>query len=97
MKPQNTNAEKVFDDIARMAGGAVSIFSGLTRQAKDEMRARVDEFAARMDLVPREDFERLEIMLAETRRRVEALEKQLGAKSAPKAASPKKKTAKSKK
>lgn len=89
MKAPNNNAEKVFDDIARMAGGAVSIVSGLTRQAKDEMRARVDELAARMDLVPREDFERLEIMLAETRRRVEALEKQLGAKPSAKKKTPK--------
>lgn len=95
MKDPNRNTEKVFDDIARMAGGAVSMFSGITKQAKDEVRARVDEFAARMDLVPREDFERLEIMLAETRRRVEALEKQLGAKV--KSAPTKNKTAKAKK
>jgi BMFP domain-containing protein YqiC len=84
MKPR----EKVFDDIARVAGSAVSIMSGMTRQVKDEIRARVDELATRMDLVPREDFERLEAMLAETRRKVDALEKQIekqpGAKKAPK-------------
>lgn len=84
MKTQNTHTtDKVFDDIARMAGGAVSIMSGLTRQAKDEIRARVDEWASRMDLVPREDFERLEIMLAETRKRVETLEQKLSGKNKP--------------
>jgi BMFP domain-containing protein YqiC len=74
MKPK----EQIFDDIARVAGDAVSLFSGMTRQVKDEIRARVDELATRMDLVPREDFERLEAMLAETRRKVDALEKELG-------------------
>lgn len=76
MKPK----EKVFDDIARMAGGAVSIFSGLTRQIKDEIRARVDEMAARMDLVPREDLDSVEAVLAETRKRVDALEKKISGK-----------------
>lgn len=58
---------KIFDDIARVAGGAVSIASGLSKQVKEEIRARVDEMALKLDLVPREDFERLEA-------RVEALE-----------------------
>ncbi len=74
MKPK----EKIFDDIARAAGGAVSIVSGMTRQIKDEIRARVDDLATKMDLVPREDFDRLEAMLAETRRKVDELEKKLG-------------------
>ncbi len=83
MKPK----EKVFDDIARMAGGAVSIMSGVSKQVREEIRSRVDELATRMDLVPREDFERLEAMLAKARKeqaellkRIEALE---GKKSKP--------------
>ena len=74
--------DKVLDDIARMAGGAVSVMSGISKQMREEIRARVDEFATRLDLVPREDFERLEAMLAEARKeqtrlikRIEALEK----------------------
>ena len=59
---------RVFDDIARVAGGAVSIASGLTKQVKEEIRSRVDEMATKLDLVPREDFLRLE-------NRVAALEK----------------------
>jgi BMFP domain-containing protein YqiC len=81
--------EKVFDDIARVAGGTIGVFSGLSQQVKQEIRARADELALRFDLVPREDFERLEAMLREAREeqtrqnaRLEALEKQLGA-SAP--------------
>ena len=61
---------RVLDDIARVAGGAVSIATGLTQQIKEEIRVRIDEMATKMDLVPREDFETLEA-------RVEALEAKL--------------------
>jgi len=65
--------EKVLDDIARVAGGTVSVFGGLSRNIREEIKSHVDEMAGRLDLVPREDFERLEM-------RIEALEKQLTAK-----------------
>ena len=45
--------KKVLDDIARVAGGAVNIISGLQQQVRDDMRARVEDMAARLDLVPR--------------------------------------------
>lgn len=76
--------EKVLDDIARVAGGTISALSGLNTQIKDDIRARIDEAATRMNLVPREDFEKLEAMLAKSReeqeqlaRRVDALEASL--------------------
>lgn len=78
MKPD----PRIFDDLARMAGGAVNIVSGLQQQVREEIRSRVDEMLTRMDLVPREDFERLEAMVAQLRLRQEELEKQLGAKNA---------------
>jgi BMFP domain-containing protein YqiC len=88
--------EKILDDVARVAGGAVSAFSSLRRQVKDEVRTRLDELAQRLDLVPREDFDRIELMLFKAReeqtnliKRIEALEAKLGAtpktKSKPKA------------
>ena len=64
--------ENVLDDIARVAGGTVSVFSGLSRNIREEIKSRVDEMADRLDLVPREDLKALET-------RVEALEKQLAA------------------
>ena len=66
--------EKILDDIAKMAGGTVSIFSGLSRQIKDEIRARVDDMAAKMDLVPREDFDVLQMRVDDLTARLEALE-----------------------
>ncbi len=65
--------EKVLDDIARVAGGTVSVFGGLSRNVREEIKSHIDEMAQRLDLVPREDLTALEL-------RIEALEKQLTAK-----------------
>lgn len=78
MKPD----PKIFDDLARMAGGAVNLFSGLQQQIREEIRSRVDEMLARLDVVPREDFERLEGMVAKLRQRQEELESRFGDKPA---------------
>ena len=55
---------KFFDDMARMAGGAVNMLSGLQQQIRDDVKSRIDEMAAKLDLVPREDLERLEARVA---------------------------------
>lgn len=89
--PKDFNKEKVLDDIARFAGGAASVAGGLSKQIKDEVRSRFDDMAARMDLVPREDFERLEEMLKEARLQQDALVKRVDALEGKKA--PKKKPA----
>lgn len=54
---------KIFDDISRMAGGAVSILGGLRTQLREDIKTRVEEAATRMDLVPREDLDRAEAMI----------------------------------
>ncbi len=76
--------EKILDDVARVAGGTVSVLSGFSHQAKEDIRTRIEEIADRLDLVPREDFERLEAMLGKAReeqqdltKRIEALEEQI--------------------
>ena len=69
------NKEKLLDDIARTAGGTASIFSGLGRNIRDDIKARIEELALRMDLVPREDFERLEIQVSALEKRITDLEK----------------------
>lgn len=66
--------EKILDDIARVAGGTVNVVSGLTGQIKDEIKSRIDDTIHRMDLVPREDFERLEMTLQAAIKRIDALE-----------------------
>lgn len=64
---------KIFDDIARMAGGAMNVFSGFREQISADIKARVEEMASRMDLVPREDFDRLELQVKALQKQIEAL------------------------
>lgn len=85
MQARKMQTDKLLDDVARVAGGAVTAFTSIRRQIKDEVRARIDELAQRLDLVPREDFERVELMLYKAREeqnnlneRVAALEAKLG-------------------
>lgn len=66
--------EKILDDLAQLAGGTVSVLSGIGRQMQGEIKSRANEMAHEMDLVPREDFERLELLLAETLKKQAALE-----------------------
>lgn len=68
---------RLLDDIARVAGGAVNIVSGLQQQFREDMKSRVDDFANRADLVPREDMERAEAMIQKLRSRVDDLESRL--------------------
>lgn len=71
---------KIFDDLSRVAGGAMHLFSGVREQILNDVKARFDEMANRMDLVPREDFDRLEAQVKELQKKLEALS---GGKKAP--------------
>ncbi len=84
---------RFLDDIARVAGGAVNIVSGLQQQLREDLKSRVDSMADRADLVPREDLQRAEAMITKLRARIDDLEARMdkveGKKAAPKAATPK--------
>lgn len=86
--------KKIFDDLARLAGGAVNIMSGLQQQVRDEIRSRFDEFAARLDLVPREDFDALQARVDALSKKVAGFEKLPAKTSAPKKPPAKKSTGK---
>ena len=93
---------RFFDDLAKVATGAVGALSGARQQIHQEIRSQINRFIVEMDFVPREDFETVEAMAREARiqnqkleARVKALEEKLGVK-AKSAAAPKKKTAKAK-
>jgi BMFP domain-containing protein YqiC len=65
---------RLLDDIARVAGGAVNIASGMQQQLREEVKVRLEEMASRMDLVPREDFDQARAMIARLRSDLDALE-----------------------
>ncbi len=93
---------KIFDDLARMAGGAVNIFSGLQEQLRGDLRTRMDDMAARLDLVPRDELDQAKAMIQKLGKQVQSLEQRLDAlegkkpKAAAKPAQKKSKTVKAK-
>lgn len=73
--PSSEKREKIFDDLAKIAGSTAGALSGLSRQIKEEIRVRVDELALRFDLVPREDFDELTARVDALQKRLDDIEK----------------------
>lgn len=67
-----TDRPRIFDDIAGVAGGAISALTGLRDEAEAVMRARLDDLIQRMDLVKREEFEAVQELAANARAGEEA-------------------------
>ncbi len=77
---------KFFDDLAGVAGGAISALAGLREETEAMLKARLDDLIQRLDLVRREEMARagqeaaegkvtaLELRLAALETRVAALE-----------------------
>jgi BMFP domain-containing protein YqiC len=64
---------KFFDDIAGVAGGAMSAFAGLREELTALIRARVDETVRKLDLVKREEFEVVAELARRAREQAETL------------------------
>ncbi|MGH1455557.1 MAG: accessory factor UbiK family protein [Alphaproteobacteria bacterium] len=69
--------ERVLDDIARLAGGTVGVASDIKRHIDEIVRSVIDSKAQDLDLVPRDDFEKLELMVIEAREKQRALEERI--------------------
>lgn len=89
-----------FDDIARMAGGALGALSGLRTEIETLIRQQMERFTSGMDMVSRDEFEAVRDMAAKARaeqealaKRVADLEARLAATSVPAPASAKPKAA----
>ncbi len=96
MQTQN----RLLDDLARVATGALGVAAGMGGEIEARLRDRFEKILSNMDLVTREEFDAVKAMAAKARaeqetlaRRVAALEARLGAK-AHKGAGPKKATKK---
>ncbi|MCB9965095.1 MAG: accessory factor UbiK family protein [Rhodospirillales bacterium] len=70
---------RVMDELAKMAGGTVSVATQVNAQIRQELRSRAEDLADRLDLVPRAEFDRVEEMLKACRLQQEALEKRVAA------------------
>lgn len=69
---------RLFDDLARMANGALNTLTNLREEVESRVRERVERLLAEMDLVTREEFEAVKAMAQKAR--VE--QEQLSAKAA---------------
>lgn len=69
MQTQN----RLFDDLARVAGGALGALTGLRDEIELLVRQRMERVLADMDLVPREEFDAVKAMAAEARAENERL------------------------
>jgi BMFP domain-containing protein YqiC len=72
-----TERPKFFDDLAGVAGGAMSALAGLREELAALVRARVDEAVRHLDLVKREDFEAVAELARRAREQSENLEVRL--------------------
>jgi BMFP domain-containing protein YqiC len=53
---------RLLDDLARMANGALNTLSGLRDEIESRVRERVERVLANMDMVPRDEFEAIKAM-----------------------------------
>jgi len=65
---------RVFDDMARLANGAVGALAGAGRELEAMIRAQIEKLLANMDLVRRDEFEAVKAMAAKARAEQERLE-----------------------
>ena len=86
---------RLFDDLARMANGAINTLSGVREEFESRLRERVERWLAEMDMVPREEFEAIKELAQKARAeqedltaKVAALEQKLAAMSAAPPAAP---------
>lgn len=70
---------RFFDDLAGVAGGAISALSGLRDETEALIRARVDETIRRLELVRREELDAVAELAARARAGQEAAEAKLAA------------------
>ncbi|WP_372398870.1 accessory factor UbiK family protein [Azospirillum sp. HJ39] len=70
---------KILDDLARVAGGALGAFSSLREEAEGQLRAQLERVLSRMDVVSREEYEAVRAMAAKARTEQEAMAERLAA------------------
>ena len=68
---------RILDDLAGVAGGALSALAGLREELEALVRARVDETIRRLDLVRREELDAVTELAANARSGQEAAESRL--------------------
>ncbi len=86
---------RIFDDLAKVAGGAVSTLGGIKAEIEVLVRQQIERLLLDADMVPRDEFDAVKAVAAKARseqerleKRVRALEKKLGVKAPSRTAKP---------
>lgn len=72
-------SNRILDDLARVANGAVSTLTGIKGELEAMIRHQLERILADRDTVPREEFEAVKAMAAKARAQQEKLEKRMAA------------------
>ena len=75
MKMQTQN--RLLDDLARVATGTLGVAAGMRGEIEARLREQFEKILARMDVVPREEFEVVKAMAAKAREEQEILAERL--------------------
>ena len=70
---------KFFDDLAGVAGGAISALGGIRDEFESVVRSWIDDAVRRLELVRREEMEAVQQMAAKAREEQEKAEQRLAA------------------
>jgi hypothetical protein len=70
-------SNRLFDDLARVANGAVSTLAGIKDELEAMIRHQLERLMADRDSVPREEFEAVKAMAAKARSEQEKLAKRV--------------------
>jgi BMFP domain-containing protein YqiC len=75
MQTQN----KLLDDLARVASGAIGVAAGMREEVEARLRDQFERVLGRMDLVTREEFEAVRAMAIKAREEQEILSERVAA------------------
>ena len=70
-------SNRILDDLARVANGAVSTLVGIKNEIDALVRQRIERLLNDADVVPREEFDAVKAMAAKARTEQERLEKRI--------------------
>lgn len=70
---------KIFDDLSRIANGAIGAVAGMGREMETLVRQRVEKYIGGLDMVSRDEFEAVKAMAEKARIENEALAARLAA------------------
>ncbi len=73
------NDNRIFEDLARVASGALSTLTGMREEVEQRLRDQFQHILDRMNLVRREEFEAVQAMAAKARAEQERLAERLAA------------------